>query len=250
MKLQTLEQILADRANKRPIVLATDLVTGSETIIYPDDDNELAANPPDIAEGAREIMRSDRSKIIETEKGPVFLHIFNPQLRMIIVGAVHIAQPLARAASLTGYDVVIVDPRRAFASEERFPGVTLINEWPDDALQSLMPDIRTAVVTLTHDPKIDDPALEMALKSPAFYIGALGSKKTHNARIQRLKLTGFSGTDIKRICGPIGLDIGARSPSEIAIATLAQITQHLRSKIGDGAAPPRQDDRTSIKGTV
>ena len=250
MKRESLDQILSDRTAKRPVVLATNLTTGTEQIIRPADAEALVACPPDIAEGAREAMRSDRSVTVETAEGPVFLHIFNPPLRMIIVGAVHIAQPLARAAALTGYDVVIVDPRRAFASEERFPGVTLMSDWPDDALQALAPDLRTAVVTLTHDPKIDDPALEMALRSPAFYIGALGSKKTHGARIERLKRAGFGEAEYGRICGPIGLDIGARSPSEIAVAILAQVTQHLRHGSGPATALPRQADREPIKGAA
>jgi xanthine dehydrogenase accessory factor len=250
MKSESLDKILSDRAAKRPVVLATNLTTGVERIIHPMDAAALAACSPDIAEGAREAMRSDHSTTVETAEGPVFLHIFNPPLRMIIVGAVHIAQPLARAAALTGYDVVIVDPRRAFASEERFPSVTLMSDWPDDALQALAPDLRTAVVTLTHDPKLDDPALQMALRSTAFYIGALGSKKTHGARIERLKRAGLSEAECGRICGPIGLDIGARSPPEIAVAILAQITQHLRRGNGATAALPRQADREPIKGAA
>ena len=152
---------------------------------------------------------------------------------MIIVGAVHIAQPLARMAALAGYDVTIVDPRRAFASEDRFPGVTLLSEWPDDVLRDLGPDHRTAVVTLTHDPKIDDPALIMALRAPVFYIGALGSTRTHAGRLKRLRAEGFSEAELERIEGPVGLNISARSPAEIAVAILAQVTQFLRR---DGAA--------------
>ena len=250
MKRESIDQVLSDRTAKRPVVLATNLATGTEQIIHPADAEALTACPPDIAEGAREAMRSDRSTTVETAEGSVFLHIFNPPLRMIIVGAVHIAQPLARAAAPTGYDVVIVDPRRAFASEERFPGVTLMSEWPDDALRALAPDLRTAIVTLTHDPKIDDPALDMALRSPAFYIGALGSKKTHGARIERLKRAGFGEAECGRICGPIGLDIGARSPSEIAVAILAQVTQHLRRGNGPVTALPRRADREPIKGAA
>ena len=131
-------------------------------------------------------------------------------------------------AAMTGYDVTVVDPRAAFASAERFPDVTVMTEWPDDAMATLAPNARTAIVTLTHDPKIDDPALEVALRAPVFYIGALGSKKTHSARLQRLGEAGFSDVELARICGPIGLAIGAKSPAEIAVAVLAQITEQLR----------------------
>jgi len=228
MNRETLKQLLADRADKRPVVLATNLKSGEERRIYPADAEDLASHPQELAERALGAMRSDRSATVETTEGPVFLHIFNPPLRMIIVGAVHIAQPLARIAALAGYDVTIIDPRRAFASEERFPGVTLLSEWPDDALRDLAPDHRTAVVTLTHDPKIDDPALVMALGAPVFYIGALGSTRTHAGRLKRLRAEGFSEDELERIQGPVGLNISARSPAEIAVAILAQVTQFLR----------------------
>lgn len=230
MKSATLEQLLNDRTSKVPVVLATNLKSGDERLIYAADLDGAEDLTPDVANGAREVFRSDRSKTIETEEGPVFLHVFNPPLRMIIVGAVHIAQPLARMAALAGYDVTIVDPRSAFATDERFPGVTLLTEWPDDALSTLAPDSRTAVVTLTHDPKLDDPALEVALKSNAFYIGSLGSKKTHAARLHRLTEAGFSEEEMTRINGPVGLAIGARSPAEIAVSVLAQVTQALRQE--------------------
>ena len=177
---------------------------------------------------AQDAVRLDKSGVVESDGAKVFLNVYNPPLRLIIVGAVHIAQPLARMATMTGYDVTVVDPRAAFASAERFPGVTVMTEWPDDAMATLAPDARTAIVTLTHDPKIDDPALEVALRAPVFYIGSLGSKKTHSARLQRLGEAGFSDSDLARICGPIGLAIGAKSPAEIAVAVLAQITEQLR----------------------
>jgi len=156
------------------------------------------------------------------------LHVFNPPLRMILIGAVHISQPLARMAALAGYEVVVVDPRRAFASAARFPGVEVRIDWPDEALEDLAPNLRTAVVTLTHDPKLDDPALHVALRSDAFYIGSLGSKKTHRTRVERLTEAGFDEKTIGRILGPVGLSIGATSPAEIAVAILAQITDVLR----------------------
>lgn len=227
MKDATLQQVLADQAAKRAVVLATDLATGDERLIYPyepGDDPLLAA--------AQDAARLDKSGVVENDGTKIFLNVYNPPLRLIIVGAVHIAQPLARMAAMTGYDVTVIDPRAAFASEERFPGVTVMTEWPDDAMATLSPDARTAIVTLTHDPKIDDPALEVALRSPVFYIGALGSKKTHNARLYRLGKAGFSEADMARICGPVGLAIGAKSPAEIAVAVLAQITERLRQPPG------------------
>jgi xanthine dehydrogenase accessory factor len=178
-------------------------------------------------------VRADRGETVETPSGRVFLNVFNPPLRLIIVGAVHIAQPLARMAAEAGYDVAVVDPRRAFGSAERFPGVTLSNDWPDEAIAAMKPDRRTAIVALTHDPKIDDPALSVVLRSDVFYIGALGSRKTHAGRLARLREHGFDDATLARIQGPIGLDIGARSPAEIAIAILAQMTAHLRK--GDAA---------------
>ncbi|MCE2493817.1 MAG: XdhC family protein [Alphaproteobacteria bacterium] len=230
MKFATLERLLRDRSEKSSVVLATNLNTGDERLVYPSDLEGENGLDPAVAQAAGEAFRSDRSKTIETEEGPVFLHVFNPPLRMIIVGAVHIAQPLARMAALAGYDVTIVDPRAAFATDERFPGVTLLTEWPDDALETLAPDSRTAVVTLTHDPKLDDPALEVALRSSAFYVGSLGSKKTHAARLQRLTETGFGEDDLNRINGPVGLAIGARSPAEVAVSIVAQVTQTLRQE--------------------
>ena len=230
MKSATLERLLRDRSEKSSVVLATNLSTGDERLVYPSDLEGENGLDPAIAQAVREAFRSDRSKTIETEEGPVFLHVFNPPLRMIIVGAVHIAQPLARMAALAGYDVTIVDPRAAFATDERFPGVTLLTEWPDDALETLAPDSRTAVVTLTHDPKLDDPALEVALRSSAFYVGSLGSKKTHAARLQRLTEAGFGEDALNRINGPVGLAIGARSPAEVAVSIVAQVTQALRQE--------------------
>ena len=229
MKAVTLDQLLADRAAKRAVVLATNLSSGEEQLIYPEDDTFLAGIAPALAEAIRTGVHDDRSTTIDTEDGRVFLNVFNPPLRVIIVGAVHIAQPLARMAALSGYEVVVVDPRRAFASQMSFPGVTVLSEWPDDAITTLAPDRRTAIVTLTHDPKIDDPALEGALRSKAFYVGALGSKKTHGARLERLHRAGFGDDATARIQGPVGLAIGAKSPAEIAVAILAQITEHLRN---------------------
>ena len=171
---------------------------------------------------------SDKGRTVDTPDGDVFLHVFNPPLRMIIVGAVHISQPLSVMARAAGYQVTVVDPRRAFATAERFPGMDLRVEWPDKALEALKLDRRTAVVSLTHDPKLDDPALAVALNSDVFYVGALGSTRSHAKRVARLQERGIADDLIDRIHGPIGLNIGARSPSEIAVAILAQVTDRLR----------------------
>jgi xanthine dehydrogenase accessory factor len=177
----------------------------------------------DAAADAR--FRSDRSG---TEEDGRFLCIHNPPLRMAVVGAVHIAQALLPMARLAGYDPVLIDPRGAFASASRFPGESLVEDWPDEALAALAPDARTAVVTLTHDPKLDDPAIRVALRSGCFYLGCLGSKKTHARRVERLQAEGFSEAEIARIHAPVGLDIGARTPAEIAVSVLAQMTHVLR----------------------
>ena len=152
----------------------------------------------------------------------------NPPLKLIVVGAVHIAQPLLSMARLSGYDATLVDPRDAFAADARFPGERIVREWPDEALAGLGLDARTAVVTLTHDTKLDDPAIRVALKSDIFYLGCLGSKKTHGKRVERLTEAGFSEAEIARIHGPVGLDIGAKSPAEIAISIMGQMTERLR----------------------
>jgi xanthine dehydrogenase accessory factor len=198
-------------------------IEGTETL------GDLTLDAPTIA-AVRKAVTEDRNATVETAQGQVFIEVFNPRLRCIIVGAVHIAQPLARMAALTGYLVTVVDPRTAFASDERFPDVSLSTDWPDEALEKLRPNRRTAIVTLTHDPKLDDPALAAALRSDAFYIGALGSKKTHAARLKRLIPMGFDEAALARIHGPVGLDIGAVSPAEIAVSIMAEITRVLRGE--------------------
>ena len=228
MKRAVLDQILADRAAKRSVVLLSDVATGEQWLYHPDapapaglDDERLAA--------ARAALASDRCQTVVRGEGRVFVQGFAPPARLIVVGAVHIAQPLAQMAALAGFDVVVVDPRKSFASEARFPGVTLSTEWPDAALRALGIDARTAIVTLTHDPKLDDPALATALRSEAFYVGALGSRKTHAARLARLKAQGFGEAEFAPIHGPTGLEIGARSPAEIAVSIVAQVVQRLRA---------------------
>ena len=230
MKQHTLSQLIKDQNEKKAVALATDIDIGLQTLVYdntaigPDENNE------EIQQIARQAMRDDRCKIYEIGGRRIFIEVFNPSLRMLIVGAVHIAQPLSRMASVAGYDVTVIDPRASFATDERFPGITLNGEWPDDGMRDLDPDRRTAIVTLTHDPKLDDPGIEVALKSDAFYIGALGSRKTHAARVERLTATGFSETEIARIHAPVGLSIGSVSPAEIAISILAEVTDVLHRK--------------------
>lgn len=225
MKRTTFDTLQSARAAKRPVALITDLDSGQQSILEAEDlHGDLKLNTENLS-AAKAALASDRSGTIAD--GEIFVQVFNPPLRMVIVGAVHIAQHLVPMAALTGYDVTVVDPRRAWATDSRFPDVKLMTEWPDDALRGLAPDRRTAVVVLTHDPKLDDPALAVALASPAFYVGALGSTRTHEKRKARLSESGLSSEEIAKIHAPIGLAIGAKSPAEIAISILAQVTQVL-----------------------
>ncbi len=208
--------LIAARAAKQPVVLATRLPTGAQ-LLLPD-----PAAPADLAEAACDALRDDRSGTVTLAGGDWFLRAYNPPLRLVVVGAVHIAQALVPMAAQLGLAVVVVDPRRAFASAERFPNVTISTDWPDEAIDALAPDARTAVVTLTHDPKLDDPALDRALRSAAFYIGALGSRRSHAARLGRLRALGHDETALARIRGPVGLDIAAVTAPEIALAVLAE----------------------------
>ncbi|RMD61878.1 MAG: xanthine dehydrogenase, partial [Alphaproteobacteria bacterium] len=230
MKRSVLDALQAARAAHRPAALVTALDGGRQALI--DGATVIGDLPVDarLRAAVECALREDRSGVIEgtdiEEAGAagVFIHVFNPPLRMIVVGAVHIAQALVPMARLVGYEVIVVDPRRAWATEDRFPDVTLDTGWPDEALYRLAPDRRTAVVTLTHDPKLDDPALIAALRSPAFYIAALGSPRTHAKRLSRLREAGLDEAALARIHGPAGLDIGARSPAEIALSILAEAT--------------------------
>jgi len=229
MKGALLDRLLADRAAKRSVALVTDLVDGRQAIVREGDaEGEFALDAAALAE-VRQYLRRDDSDILEAAGRRLFVQVHNPPPRLFLVGAVHIAQALAPMAALAGYGVSVIDPRRSFATDARFPGLALSHDWPDEAMATLGLDARTAVVTLTHDPKLDDPALAAALRSPAFYIGALGSKRTHAARLSRLAAAGFSPADLARIHGPVGLSIGALSPAEIAVSVLAQITAVRRS---------------------
>jgi xanthine dehydrogenase accessory factor len=228
MKADILERLQAARAGKRPVALVTDLKSGAQALLGSGEPVGDVALAGDATPEALKLLERDRSAAVEVAGRRVFVHVYNPPSRLIVVGAVHIAQALVPMASLMGYAVTIVDPRRAFATDARFPSVTLSDEWPDEAMERLDPDRRTAVVTLTHDPKLDDPALAVALRSPAFYIGALGSRKTHASRLKRLTGMGFTDNELARIRGPVGLSIGAITPAEIAVSIMAQITETRR----------------------
>src|SRR3982750_1949601 len=223
MKLETLTELNAERAARRPVVLITDTASGEQRLVKAAD----IASDPLHAELARQ-LRMGKSGSVESGGKKLFLNVYAPTARLVIIGAVHISQALAPLARSLDYDVTVVDPRTAFASPERFPDVPLIAEWPDVALPPLNIDRYTAFVALTHDPKIDDPALLHAFERDCFYIGALGSRKTHAKRAERLKTQGAKDTDIGRIHAPIGLPIGAVSPAEIAVAIMAEITAQLR----------------------
>jgi xanthine dehydrogenase accessory factor len=224
MKRVLLDRLLALRAAKTPAALVTEIPGGAQAVLTETESlGELGLDEVALA-AIRPMLRRDENGMAEIEGRQLFVQCHNPPPRLLIVGAVHIAQALAPMAALAGYGVTVVDPRRSFATDERFPHVRMRGDWPDEAMAELKPDRRTAVVTLTHDPKLDDPALASALRSPAFYIGALGSRKTHGARQNRLARAGFSPEEIARVHGPVGLAIGALSPAEIAISILAQIT--------------------------
>ena len=217
MKAATLARLRDAIAGKRPVVLATRLADGEQRL-WPED-----ALPQPLAAAAAEAAISDKAATLEADGETWFLHPHCPPLRLLVVGAVHIAQALAPMAQMVGFAVTVIDPRRAFATAERFPGVTLRDDWPDEAMAALGPESRTAVVTLTHDPKLDDPALDAALRSEAFYIGALGSPRTHAKRVARLREAGHDEAAIARIHAPVGLDIGAVTAPEIAASILAEL---------------------------
>ncbi len=223
MKLETLAQLNAERAARRPAIVVTDTATGEQRLVKASD---FAADP--LRAELDKALRMGKSGTVEVSGKKLFLNVYAPTAKLVIIGAVHISQALAPMAQSLGYDVTVVDPRTAFASPERFPDVPLIAEWPDVALPPLHVDRYTAFVAVTHDPKIDDPALLHAFARDCFYIGALGSRKTHAKRAERLRAQGAKETDIARIHAPIGLPIGAVSPSEIAVSIMAEITAHLR----------------------
>ncbi len=237
MRLTDLALINAERAGRRPVALVTDLAGGDQRVV------PLAAMAGDpLGAALAERVRLGKSGVVAHDGRDMFVSLHVPPVRLVVVGAVHIAQALATMAALAELDVTIVDPRTAFASPERFPGVRVLAQWPDDVLPALAFDAYTAVALLTHDPKIDDRALVAALRADCFYIGALGSRKTHGRRLDRMRAEGFADGDLARIHAPIGLDIGAVSPAEIAVAILGELVAARRRKPQraepvDGAQP-------------
>jgi xanthine dehydrogenase accessory factor len=233
VKLATLHELNAERAARRPVIVVTDVESGEQRLVKARD---FAADP--LAAELSKQLRMGKSGMVEAGGRKLFLNVYAPTAKLVIIGAVHISQALAPLARSLDYDVTIVDPRTAFASPERFPDVPLVAEWPDVALPPLNIDHYTAFVAVTHDPKIDDPALLHAFNCDCFYIGALGSRKTHGKRAERLRGMGASEADIARIHAPIGLAIGAVSPSEIAVSIMAEITAQLR-------LPPKEKEQAA-----
>lgn len=223
MRLDLLSALNAERVARRAAVLVTDIEAGGQELVR---EGEVETHPLAALLGER--LRQGKSGLVEEGGRRLFLTVQVPPVRVLMVGAVHISQALAPMARGLDLDVTVLDPRTAFATPERFPGVPVLAEWPDAALPRIGLDRYTAVAALTHDPKIDDPALQAALQAQCFYIGALGSKKTHARRVERLMQAGFTEADIARIHAPIGLDIGAVSPAEIAVSVLAEIVATLR----------------------
>jgi len=237
MKIETLAALQQARAKRNAVTLATRLSDAAEGLIYLDKVEGQLGSDEAIVSAARRAMVIGRSETVDIAGQKVFLNVYVPPPRLIIVGAVHIAQTLAPMATMLEFDVTVVDPRGAWATSARFPGVKVIKEWADEAFQEMGLDVSTAVVTLTHDPKLDDPALESALKSEAFYIGALGSRKTHAKRKERLADVGITEEMFSRVQGPVGLNIGAKSPAEIAVSILGQIIEVRARRLESLAAP-------------
>ncbi|MGI9509108.1 MAG: XdhC family protein [Geminicoccaceae bacterium] len=229
MKRDVLHRLLEARQQKLPAAHLRWLDRGEERLLV-GEETEAPGLEEHLSSAIGDALRFDRGVTVDRAEGRLFVQPFNPPLRLIVVGAVHIAQALVPMAALSGYEPVVVDPRRSFASDRRFPNVVVSRDWPDEALEALSIDARTAVVTLTHDPKLDDPALDVALKSKAFYIASLGSRRTHAARLERLKTLGHDAAALGRIHGPAGLALGAISPAEIALSVMAEMTRVLRGK--------------------
>src|SRR5882757_1168366 len=237
MKAETVAALQDARTKRRAVVLATRLSDAAETLVYPDKADGVLASDQALLSAARRAMEIGRSETIDVGGEKIFLNVYVPPARLIIVGAVHIAQSLAPMATLLDFDVTVVDPRGAWATTNRFPGVKVVQDWADEAFETMGLDVSTAVVTLTHDPKLDDPALEAALKSDVFYVGALGSKRTHARRKERLSQAGITDEQFSRIHGPVGLNIGAKSPAEIAVSILGQIIEVRARRLEALAAP-------------
>ncbi len=234
MKRRILTELVACREDKRPVALVTNIESGLQYLVSANDvfaeaDQQQGDVCAETVDTARRFLQEHRSATVDISGSRFIMRVFVPPQRLVVIGAVHIAQALIPMAGLAGFEVYLIDPREAFGAEARFPGVPIINEWPDQALDDLAPDSSTAVVTLSHDPKIDEPALQIALASEAFYVGALGSRKTHAARLKRLSAMGIGDEALARIHAPVGLPLGGRAPAEIAVSILAQIIE-TRSK--------------------
>jgi xanthine dehydrogenase accessory factor len=231
MRLDHLAELNAARSARKAAILVTDTASGDTQVLV-----EGQPVPAHLAEAAEKAFRSGKSGLTDIDGWPLFLNVHLPPPRIVAIGAVHITQGLARLAPVVGYDLTIIDPRTAFATPERFEGVDLIADWPEDALKERVLDPYTAVAAVTHDPKIDDFALAEAMRRGCFYVGALGSRKTHARRVERLLESGLSQEQIEKIRAPIGLDIGASSPEEIALAILAEIVEAFRRRALTGGA--------------
>ncbi len=238
MKATTLKALQDARTGRQALTLATRLADAAEALVYRDRVEGGLASDRAIVDAARRAMEIGRSETVEIDGQKIFLNVYVPLPRLIIVGAVHIAQSLAPMAAMLDFDVTVVDPRGAWATDKRFPGVKIVQDWADEAFDKMGLDVSTAVVTLTHDPKLDDPALEAALKSDVFYVGALGSKRTHAKRKERLAEAGITDEQFARIHGPVGLNIGAKSPAEIAVSILGQIVE-VRARRRDALSAPK-----------
>src|SRR4029077_7930206 len=237
MKAETVAALQDARTRRRAVVLATRLSDAAETLVYPDKAEGVLAGDAALLSAARRAMAIGRSETVDIGGQKIFLNVYVPPPRLIIVGAVHIAQSLAPMATQLEFDVTVVDPRGAWATANRFPGVKVIQDWADEAFQAMGLDVSTAVVTLPHDPKLDDPALEAALKSDVFYVGALGSRRTHAKRKERLAEVGITEEQFARVHGPVGLNIGAKSPAEIAVSILGQIIEVRARRLEALSAP-------------
>lgn len=230
MKRRILHKLLECRAEKQAVALVTHIASGMQCLVFADGttykSNRRQSEPAaGIVERARHALEEQRSAAAEMEDSRYVIRVYLPPARLFVVGAVHIAQALLPMAALAGFQEHLIDPREAFGADERFPGIGVIRQWPDQALEALSLDSSSAVVTLSHDPKIDEPALQVALESSAFYVGALGSRKTHAARLSRLSASGVDADTMSRIHAPVGLALGGRDPAEIAVSILAQIIE-------------------------
>jgi xanthine dehydrogenase accessory factor len=237
MKTETVAALKDARSKRIAVTLATRLGDAAETLVYLDRADGVLADDAALLAAARRAMAIGRSETVDIDGQKIFLNVYVPPARLIIVGAVHIAQSLAPMATMLDFDVTVVDPRGAWATTNRFPGVKVVQDWADEAFEQMGLDISTAVVTLTHDPKLDDPALEAALKSDVFYVGALGSRRTHAKRKDRLAEAGITEEQFARVHGPVGLNIGAKSPAEIAVSILGQIVEVRARRLEAMSAP-------------